>query len=138
MNTKSKGVIVILVTLVIGIVLGILAGGFFRQNMLKDRVARFRSPDFFIERLEKIVQPTAEQSELLREILREHHEKMFDQGERLRDQMRVMNDSLFSQLDTVLTEEQITQLKQRMERMRPFPPDRRDRMHPRREGRRRD
>ena len=138
MNTKSKGVIVILITLIIGFALGILAGGFFRQNMLREKIARFRSPGMFIERLEHFVQPTEKQSQKLREILENHHAKMFEQGERLREHMQTMNDSLYSQLDTVLTKEQMEKLKKRMERMRPFPPDGRERMHPRREDRRRD
>jgi len=127
MNTKTKSTIVLIGVLLIGIVIGALGSSLIRRSMWEDRVARFRSPEGFSERLIHIIKPAPGQEEQVRQILLKHHEKMEKITEVSRAMIREHADSLLIDLQPVLNPEQLDRLKDMLHRR---PAHRRDRHEP--------
>jgi hypothetical protein len=126
MNVKSKSIIIIVTTLLLGIIIGIFVGGLIRTRIFQDRISRFRSPEGFFERVEKIIQPTPEQANQLRNILSEHHKIAREMARESHLRMRALEDSLRMQLESILTPEQLKRFSKRWHKRRMFFPD-----HPR-------
>jgi hypothetical protein len=126
MNVKSKSIIIIVATLLLGIIIGIFAGGLIRARIFEDRISRFRSPEGFFKRVEEIIQPTPEQANQLRNILSEHHKIAREMARESHLRMRALDDSLRQKLESILTPEQFKRFSKRWHKRRMFFPD-----HPR-------
>ena len=118
MNVKTKSILVISGTLIIGMILGSLITAAYLKNRAFDRIADWRSERGFVQRIERIIQPDEAQQEPVRQILMRHFSKMDQLGEQMRGNFEAMNDSLIKELETVLTPEQISRFKKKMERMK--------------------
>jgi hypothetical protein len=127
MNTKTKSTIVLIGVLLIGIVIGALGSSLIRRSMWEERVARFRSPEGFSERLIHIIKPDPAQEEKVRQILLKHHDKMEKITEASRTMIKEHADSLLIDLQPVLNPEQLARLKDILHRR---PPHRRERHEP--------
>ncbi|MEL6194927.1 MAG: hypothetical protein AAFR66_22895 [Bacteroidota bacterium] len=126
---KFKPYFIIFITLMIGFIMGVLT----QRMMIKrhiDNVTEKQIEREFRGRLLRGVELTADQDEQLSPILEEHFEKM----KTLRMAFRGNVDSLFQDLESILTEEQMDQVKKnrpgpgkrrkRGKGDRPFPPPR--------------
>jgi len=120
MKVKTKSVIVIVSTLIIGMILGSVITAAFIKNRAFDRMAELRNERGFVRRIERIIQPDENQEQKVREILGKHFEKMHQLGEEMRITFKTMNDSLIKDLEPILHPEQIERFKKRMERMKRF------------------
>jgi hypothetical protein len=119
MNLKVKSSLIIIVTLIIGIVLGIIiTQSFFRPPRIIDRIAELRSPEGFMDKFEKIINPDESQKEKIRYILQNHFEKMHNQSLEFRDRFKNLNDSLRADLNPILNDEQKERLDKMTERFR--------------------
>ena len=119
MNLKVKSSLIIIVTLIIGIVLGIILSQlFFRPPRMIDRIAELRSPEGFLERFERIINPSESQKDKIREILNKHFERLHDQSQKFRDQFVELNDSLRIELEPILNDAQKERLDKMVERFR--------------------
>jgi len=127
MNTKTKSTIVLIGVLLIGIVIGALGSSLIRRSMWEERVARFRSPEGFSERLIHIIKPDPAQEEKVRQILLKHHDKMEKITEASRAMIKEHADSLLIDLQPVLNPEQLARLKDILHRR---PAHRRERHEP--------
>lgn len=126
---KFKPYLIIFITLMIGFILGILT----QRMMIRRHIENVTEKQIqkeFRGRLLRGVELTTEQDEQLAPILEEHFEKM----KTLRMAFRGNVDSLFQDLESILTEDQMEQVKKnrpgpgkkrrRGRRERPFPPPR--------------
>jgi len=120
MNNKVKSTLILVTTLVIGMILGSVLTLALTKNRIYNRLADLRTEPGFVRHLERMIDPDAGQREKVHEILIDHFERMHRVGREMRMQFKVMNDSLFQDLEKVLRPEQIEQLKDRMERMKRF------------------
>ena len=119
MNLKVKSSLIIIVTLIIGMALGIiLAQSFFRPPNMFDKMSALRSPEGFAERFERIIDPNESQKEKIREILQFHFQKMHNQSSEFRQRFMQLNDSLRAELDPILNDEQKDRLNKMEERFR--------------------
>ena len=107
MSTRSKTALIILVTFLIGMLVGSLITTHVTLYQFQKRAFRMRTPNGFIERLEMIIQPDDSQKEAVRKVLLKH----FEQVAEMRDGMPALIDSLHKDLDPILTEEQKQRLK---------------------------
>ena len=126
MNIRTKSTIVLIGVLLIGIIIGALGSTMLRRNMWEDRVAKFRSPHGFTERFIKIIQPDPQQEKAIEEILLKHHHKMLSITEKSRDKINTHADSLFIELEPILSSEQMQRAKKVLRRGPPHFRDRRD------------
>jgi len=117
MKTKTKSILIIVSTLFIGIALGFLISTRVIENRV-DKYRRMQTKDGFQEKFYEIVEPTDEQKVLLNKVMEKFHSK-FDN---LRGEMKLNFDSLHTEMEKVLTEEQMKKLEERIssKRFRPF------------------
>jgi len=117
MNVRTKTVLVIVATLLIGILIGALGSSFVVHRFI-GRVAEMRHRDVFVERLVETIDPEPEQEEVVRDILTRHSERFSEMSERFRSETTALLDSLKAELDTVLTDEQKARLEEKASRVR--------------------
>jgi len=133
MNTKVKIALIIIVTLVIGIVLGAMLNRAFMRFRIQ-RAFADRNPLGMISFIEKDIRPTPDQREKIREVLEKHRKKSLDLREKFMMEMRAEFESLEAELDPILTPEQKNRLKRRFRGPwrdpRRFPDPRRPRRKP--------
>lgn len=122
MNTQAKSSLLLILTLLIGIALGVLIDRTLIHQSFERRIDRFRGPGGFAHIIERIIEPDANQMEQIKIIFERHTEKMNDYRLRSRQEMKVIMDSLRLELEPILTIEQKEKLKKSMENMerRPF------------------
>ena len=125
MSPRTKSVLLLLATLIIGLVLGALINGYFVRQRLA-RIGDFMNPAAFGGRIEEVVQPTSdEQREAIRRVLDSAAPRAVDIMRESRSRMRALNDSVRSELEDILTPEQMQRLDERMRLRRrrgPFRP----------------
>jgi hypothetical protein len=133
MNTKVKIALIIIVTLVIGIVLGAMLNRAFMRFRIQ-RAFADRNPLGMISFIEKDIRPTPDQREKIREVLEKHRKKSLDLREKFMMEMQAEFESLEAELDPILTPEQKNRLKRRFRGPwrdpRRFPDPRRPRRKP--------
>lgn len=118
MNLKVKSSLIIIVTFILGLVVGsIFTRSFFGPPEMMERIAKIREPEGFIERFENIIKPNDSQKEKIRYILQNHFERMHNQSQKFRSRFEELNDSLRTELDPILNEEQKERLDKMKERM---------------------
>jgi hypothetical protein len=105
MNTKVKIVLIIIVTLVIGIVLGAMLNRAFLRHRIH-RAFSDRNPVGIVSFMEKSIRPTPDQREQIREVLEKHRKKSLDIREKFMMDMQAEFESLEAELDPILTPEQ--------------------------------
>ena len=116
MKIETKTYVIIVVTLVIGMIVGSLVTG----AVVRHRVRRFMNlghPEHLAARIEELIGPDASQRQAVHEILMKHSEQFLQVHSHFESQMMALRDSLKKDLDPILTEEQ----KERLERQ-PKPP----------------
>ncbi len=130
MSARTKSVLLVIATLLIGLVLGALLNARLAERRI-ERIASLRSERGFVQFIEDAVQPRDDsQREAIRDVLRRAGERMAAHQERSRREARAMLDSTRAELADVLTPEQMQRLDERFEagrRMRRFGPEQRHR-----------
>lgn len=128
MNTRSKTIIIIIATLIIGIVIGMVGSGLLMRQFAR-KFDEKPIHNRFSSIIERIVEPNENQIDSVRAILSRYGERM---GELDRQHISVLTsliDSMHVELSTILTEEQMKNLDEHQKRARrflkgrmPFPP----------------
>ena len=113
MNTKVKIALIIIVTLVIGIVLGAMLNRAFLRHRIQ-RAFADRNPVGMVSFIERNIRPTEEQREQIRVILEKHRKNSADMREKFMKEMQAEFESLEAELDPILTPEQKNRLKRRL------------------------
>ena len=124
MNIKVKTAIIIIITLIMGIIIGAMLNRALLQRRI-NRAFSWRLPDYMVTSIERIIQPDQDQRERLRDILKKHAERMMEIRENSRKDMQESFESLQKKLDSILTPEQKRRLQRRLprplQRFRRFP-----------------
>lgn len=124
MNIKVKTALIIIITLVMGIIIGAMLNRALLQRRI-NRAFSWRLPDFMIASIERIVEPDQEQRKRLREVLKKHAERMREIRETSRKDMQEAYESLRKDIEPILTPEQKRRLQRRLpgplRRFRRFP-----------------
>lgn len=107
MKTKTKTVLLLILTFILGSVTGAVVQGYWMRQSMKRFNRHMRTPEGFSHRFFEIIEPTDEQRIEIRKILKKHHEKMMQYHREFPARM----DSLKKELDSVLTGEQKEKLK---------------------------
>ena len=117
MKAKAKSFIILVVTFVLGILLGMVISNTITRSHFRGKIDRLRTPEGFIGMYERIIIPEAAQRDSLHVILRKYFEKMKMQGEEGFHKFQALEDSLDRALEPLLTEEQNQRLQEHRERM---------------------
>ena len=112
MRTQSKTTIILISIFILGILLGVVVDRTVVENQMKKRYMQMRGPrilGFFIER---VIQPTPEQREKIDKILEKYVDNIADKRQQVMKETAVLMDSLRSELEPILTEEQKIRLEE--------------------------
>ena len=117
MKTNTKTVLIIVATLLIGILIGALGSGFMVHRVAR-RMADMRHREMFVERMVDVIDPAADQEAEVRDILTRHAEQFAAISDSFHRETSALFDSLRSELDPILTDEQKARLEERGRRVR--------------------
>lgn len=120
MNVKIKTSILLVITIFIGIIIGAIAGSHYGERSVYDRMSRLRTQEGFIHRIERAINPTEDQKEIVTRLLAEHFDKIKNISTDARTLIKSQNDSILLALKPILTDEQIVKLEKRLKRKRGF------------------
>ena len=119
MSIHGKSALIIIGTLLIGIVIGVFLVGPIAHHRMMPHIPR-RGPEAFTPMLERVIRPSAEQEEAIREVLEKHSERLAEMHKDYRTEMTAIMDSLRKDLDPILSEEQKARLDERHGHFRDF------------------
>lgn len=120
MNVKTKTFLVIVLTLVVGIIIGALANRALLQNRVR-RVFSMRSPNVFTQSYLESIKPDAEQNKQIKEILERNGQLLDEIRAKSREDLETVMAAMMSELESVLSPEQLKRLEDRSSRGRvPF------------------
>lgn len=112
MTPRAKSLLLMLAALLIGVVLG----GLIHARMVEHRIERIgflRSDRGFINHVERVVEPENEaQREAIRAVLETGAARVAEHRRRSRREVQILLDSTRSELDSVLTDEQMVRLEE--------------------------
>ena len=115
LGARTKSIILIVASVGVGILIGALIQARLAQNRL-ERLALLRSERGFVRALERVIDPSDEaQREEIQEVLERSAQRMAAQMMQNREATISLLDSTIHALHDVLTEEQISQLNERMQ-----------------------
>jgi len=115
-SPRTKSVLLLVVTLLLGIVLGGVLTGWWVQNRA-DRVRALRTPSGFVERVVERVEPTSAAQRDSVEVIARRAARQLERLRRShRQQTMTVLDSMRTELGVVLSEEQINTLDRRLQR----------------------
>lgn len=118
MSPRTKSILLIVATLLIGIVIGALLNARLAERRM-ERIASLRSERGFVAFIETVVEPQDDaQREALREVLRRAGDRMAAHHNRTRDEARALLDSTRAEMAEILTPEQLQRLDERFESRR--------------------
>jgi hypothetical protein len=110
MNLHFKTAAIILVTLIIGFVLGAITVPFLAGLRMR-HFAGLRQPQGFVAFYENVIQPTEAQRDTVHAILLAHFDKIIQLAEDHREKLSELQQNLFDDLKSVLNKEQIKKLE---------------------------
>jgi len=115
MQTRTKSALLLTAVLLLGIAIGILVGGVL-HNRRMERLAHLRTGPGITQLVEHVVRPESEeQRERIRAIMRDAGPRFAELFQRTQEDMRALSDSVMSELEEVLTPEQMEALRERMD-----------------------
>ncbi len=127
MTARTKSTLLLLGTLLIGMLLGVFVHTLMVENRI-ERLTSLRSQAGFVRFMDKMIEPTDDvQREAIRDVLEETAERLNMHHAESRETVEEIMESFRASLDSLLTEEQINALNERMERKRHYRGDRRRR-----------
>ncbi len=115
MSTKTKTLLIILGTLVIGVAIGALGSGVMRHNRL-EKFERMDHSRRFLHAMENIIQPDTEQKAEIESVMEKYSNQMVDIRERHQGEITTILDSMRNALDGLLTDEQKNRLQTHFEK----------------------
>lgn len=114
MKLQVKSGLIITGTLLIGMILGGLLSGMIRSHF-HEKWAEGPRHDRFGRMINRIIEPDKTQAAKIQKIVDRYAPKFADQHKRHTGEMQKLVDSLNVELEPILTEEQMTRLKERLE-----------------------
>ncbi len=132
MQTRAKSAFLLLAVLVLGIVIGILVSGVL-VNRRMERIAGLRTGPGIAHLIERAVEPESEEQRArIRDVIDAAAPRFAEVFQRTHEEMRLLSDSVMSELSGILSSEQMEDLKRHLELRRGAPPpgDRRGRQFP--------
>ena len=120
MSPRSRAVVIVICTLLIGVAIGTLIVAPMLARHHFRRVARLRTTDGFVSRLEETIEPGPGQAEAVRGILTRYGKEFNRVTLEHRTELSAMLDSMKAELDPILTEEQKERLARKKRPPKPF------------------
>ena len=121
MNTKVKSSLILFAVLVIGVAIGFELSEISVRHKFH-RIEEFRERHGFVNMFEDIIKPDKYQLPIVDSILLNYHNQMDRIAKSGMHQVSTQMDSMITDLNKILNQDQKSHLKNEMERMKRFPP----------------
>jgi uncharacterized protein YneF (UPF0154 family) len=112
MNVKTKTSLVIVFTLITGMMIGALLSRALLQNRVQ-RVFSMRNPNAFVQSYLETIKPDANQEKQIKEILERNGQRIAEIRSKSRENLESSMVAMMSELESVLTLEQIKRLEEK-------------------------
>ncbi|MBC8174498.1 MAG: hypothetical protein H8E82_02425 [Candidatus Marinimicrobia bacterium] len=119
LQSKSKSIIIIVSTLILGVIIGLTSARFLVHNRI-ERLAEMSHLEGFVNVMENIIKPSEDQAEEIREILTNHHKRISEMREQHIVEIQIVMDSLKTDLKPYLTDRQLEQIEKMRSRNTKF------------------
>lgn len=119
LHSKSKSIIIIVSTLILGVVIGLLTSRFFIHHRI-DKLAGMRHVDGFVNVMENVIRPSENQTEMIRKILTNQYKRISEFRVQHIVKLQVIMDSLKIELEPYLTDKQLERFEKMNSRRRRF------------------
>ncbi|MBN1543663.1 hypothetical protein JW992_16085 [candidate division KSB1 bacterium] len=127
-SLQFKSLSILLVTLLIGGVIGFFTGRlFWATSPEQQKIGRLGDAGAFMRMSEALVDPTDAQRDTIRAISKRYFSQLQETSLRHRTELRAIVDSMRTEMEPVLTPEQLEKIKHHREQ---FKRERMDRHHP--------
>lgn len=121
MQTRTKSAFLLLAVLLLGVAVGILVSGAL-HNRRMDRIAGLRTAPGIAQLVERLVEPESEEQRArIRDVMDGAAPRFAEVFRRTHEEMEALSDSVMSELETILTPQQLEQLRARMDMRRGRP-----------------
>ena len=114
---KTKAILLVALTLVIGIFIGMLTSAHLRHQRMKS-VRMYSSEQRFREGIYSSIKPDEEQKEKIDVILKKYSDLNRSVVSNFRKELESLMDQMRAEIEPLLSEEQLEQLRQREEEMK--------------------
>lgn len=122
MQTRTKSGFLLLAVLVLGMVIGILVSGVLHNRRMQS-IARIRTGPGIEQLIERAVEPESEeQAARIREVMQVAAPRFAEVFASAHQEMQALSDSVMSELEAILSPEQLEELRRHMEMRRGVPP----------------
>jgi len=122
MQTRTKSAFLLLAVLVLGMVIGILVSGVLHNRRMQS-IARIRTGPGIEQFIERAVEPESEeQAARIREVMQVAAPRFAEVFASAHQEMQALSDSVMSELEAILSPEQMEELRRHMEMRRGVPP----------------
>ncbi len=108
---KLKITILIVLTLMLGFVLGFLTSAQLRHQRMKP-VRIYASEDYFRDHFYKVIDPSVEQKKQLDKIIGKHSDQINELNRKFRDDFETLFDNQWKEIKPVLNKDQIKRLEE--------------------------
>ncbi len=117
MNTKTKTSFILIGTLLIGVAIGALGSALLREERAR-KFELMRPENRFLNFMKGVIRPAPEQSQQLDEVLGNYSKRISNIHEKHQEEILAVYDSLRTDLNALLTEEQRARLEESLARGR--------------------
>lgn len=117
MHIKAKITIIIIITLIIGILIGAMLNRAIIQHRIKSTISLMQ-PGFLSDFYRDLLRPDEDQARKIQQILERHAEEIMQIRRDYQDDMTTANESLWAKLQPILTPEQEKRITRRFFRRR--------------------
>ena len=118
MQTRTKSAFLLLVVLLLGVAVGIMVSGAL-HNRRMERIAGLRTAPGIAQLVERMVEPESEEQRArIRDVMDGAAPRFAEVFRRTHEEMEALSDSVMSELEVILTPQQLEQLRARMDMRR--------------------
>lgn len=118
MNVRAKTTLILIFTLLIGLLLGVFLDRTIMRFRFQRRFSEVRQPRGITRMFEHLIRPDESQYQSVKNVLEKYSRKLHEHREKSFREMNAVMDSMRTELDQILTDEQKARLKSEMERMK--------------------
>lgn len=111
MNMKTKAIVVLVLTLIIGFILGMLTSAQIRHSRMKEMRTFFSGKDY-AEMMLNVIQPDEDQKAKLEEVMGRFYKTTRDMQSDFRTDFDSVTASFKKEIDTLLTTEQLEKVRE--------------------------
>ncbi|MBN2089858.1 hypothetical protein JW964_09595 [candidate division KSB1 bacterium] len=120
MNIRLKTSLIVLVTIILGIIAGILIERSILHERFRRKFMQSRVSDVFRSRMEQLISPDSTQQDTVKKILDKHSKRMGETDSLIHTRIQSNLDSLKNELKFVLREDQFKRVEEKVERLKKY------------------